>query len=137
MHVRHIFIDEVQFFLPRQVEELAVIADYHDADVHAFGLLTTYKGKLFEASKRLLELADESRQLNNEMRCWCGAKATHNALFLNDELSTEGSDIVVDRGSDIDYQVVCRKHFIEATNFKVLSKSGLDRKTAFVRSDNL
>lgn len=111
--IKYIFVDEVQFFTNKQIEQLAHLADIHDCEVYAYGLLTTYKGELFDASKRLLELCDRIIQLNNAMRCWCGKRATHNALFMYGRAATSGKTEVVDNSEVIDYQVMCRRHFLE------------------------
>src|SRR5690606_26369201 len=47
-----LFIDELQFMTPKQVEELARISIDFDKPIFAYGLLLSYKGKLFEGSKR-------------------------------------------------------------------------------------
>src|SRR5262245_12275342 len=55
--------DEAQFFTEAQVEQLALIVDDLDVDVYAFGLLTDFRGKLFPATARFLELADTRQEL--------------------------------------------------------------------------
>ena len=63
----------------RRSSSCARVVDELNADVHALGLLTDFRGKLFEGSARFLELADERQELQVEARCWCGARATQNA----------------------------------------------------------
>lgn len=111
--IAYIFVDEVQFFSIAQIEELVHLADVQGIDIYAYGLLTSYKGELFTASKRLLEVCDKIVQISNGMRCWCGARATHNALYLSGRSANTGSDTIVDNADDIDYRVMCRKHFLE------------------------
>ena len=111
--VKFLFIDEVQFFTINQIEQLAYLTDIQDCTIYAYGLLTSYKGKLFDASKRLLELCDKIVQINNAVRCWCGEPATHNALFMYGQSIKSGKDEIIDNSSVIDYQVMCRKHFLE------------------------
>jgi|14BtaG_2_1085337.scaffolds.fasta_scaffold00989_5 thymidine kinase len=111
--VKFIFVDEVQFFTVKQIEQLAHLVDVSDIEVNAYGLLTSYKGELFSAAKRLIELADRIIQISNGMRCWCGARATHNALYLNGKSVSSGSETIVDNADDIDYRVMCRRHFME------------------------
>ena len=134
--VRFVFVDEAQFFLPKQIEDLAFMADAHDVQVTAFGLLTSYKGKMFEASKRLLELADRSMQIDNQIRCWCGNRATHNALYIGGDIQTSGEDNVIDNNSVVEYNVLCRKHFLELTgsyrNSGSSSKVHSDQKTLVI-----
>lgn len=117
MKLKYIFVDEVQFFTVDQVDELAYLADVHDITVNAYGLLTSYKGELFMATRRILELADRIIQINNGMRCWCGQRATHNGLYLNGKKANSGMDTVVDNSEAVDYQVMCRRHFLEHIGF--------------------
>ena len=111
--IEYIFVDEVQFFSIAQIEQLVHLADVQDIDVYAYGLLTSYKGELFMASKRLIELCDKIVQISNGMRCWCGARATHNALYLGGRSANTGSETVVDNTDNVDYRVMCRRHFLE------------------------
>lgn len=52
-----ILVDEVQFCLPHQIDQLRILAD-KGANVYCFGLLTNWKLELFPAAKRLVEIAD-------------------------------------------------------------------------------
>ena len=119
----YLVCDEVQFYAVEQIEQLAVVADELDADVYAFGLLTDFRGQLFDGTRRLFELADERIQLHVEARCWCGARATHNARLVNGVLVREGETIVVGDtevadaeplfGDVVTYELLCRRHFRE------------------------
>lgn len=111
--IAYIFVDEVQFFSIAQIEQLVHLADVQDIDIYAYGLLTSYKGELFKASKRLIELCDKIVQISNGMRCWCGGRATHNALYLGGRSANTGSETVVDNADNVDYRVMCRRHFLE------------------------
>ena len=116
--VRYIFIDEVQFFSIDQINELPYLADHCNIEIIAYGLLTTYKGLLFPATQRLLELSDRIVQMRNGVRCWCGGRATHNALFKGGKGVSSGETEVVDNNDlVIDYQVMCRRHFLEHIEF--------------------
>ena len=55
----YLVCDEAQFYAPEQCDQLARIVDELDADVYAFGLITDFRGVLFDGTKRLLEVADE------------------------------------------------------------------------------
>ncbi len=117
--IKFLFIDEAQFLSIAQVEQLAHLADIQDITVYAYGLLTSYKGELFAASQRLIELADRIVQINNGMRCWCGERATHNALYLAGRSASAGATEIVDNSDLVDYRVMCRKHFLEHIGFKL------------------
>lgn len=108
----YLLVDEVQFFLPRQIAEMAYLADHKNVRVIVYGLLTNYKGKLFKGSQRALELADEIITIKNEMRCWCGSSATHNSI-TSAHIGTIDINDALDRNFEIEYEVVCRKHMYE------------------------
>jgi len=111
--------DEAQFYEPRQIEQLARVVDELGVDVYAFGLLTSFQGELFPGTARLLELADVRSELQVEARCWCGARATHNARIVNGEQVYTGALKVVgdtavdepDETHDVRYELMCRHHW--------------------------
>lgn len=119
--IDYLVCDEVQFYTPWQVEQLARIADELQIDVFAFGVLTDFRTYLFPASGRLVELADRTEVLQVEALCWCGQRATHNARTVAGEMVTEGEVIVVGgtesdmltaegAGHETGYEVLCRQH---------------------------
>ncbi|NBY58408.1 MAG: thymidine kinase, partial [Actinobacteria bacterium] len=87
--------DEVQFYTTEQCDELSVVVDDLGIDVYAFGLITDFKGLLFEGTKRMLEIADQRVEMQVEARCWCGARATNNARLVNEKVVFEGETVVV------------------------------------------
>ena len=107
--------DEAQFYEPQQVDQLARVVDELQIDVFAFGILTDFRTRLFPASARLVELADQVLTSQVSALCWCGKRATHNARTEDGEMVTEGDVIVV---GDVDepertvvgYEVLCRQH---------------------------
>lgn len=119
--LHYIVCDEVQFYTPAQCEDLARVVDDLEVDVFAFGLLTDFRGELFDGTKRMLELADEHQPLQVEARCWCGARATHNARVVNGAVVYEGDTVVVGDtresgaqplfGDAVRYELLCRTHF--------------------------
>ncbi len=107
--------DEAQFYTALQIEQLARVVDELGATVHTFGLLTDFRGRLFEGSARLMELADERQELQVEARCWCGARATQNARVVNGQQVYDGDVVVVgDTSSDteVSYELLCRRHWL-------------------------
>jgi len=109
----YVVCDEAQFYTPGQVDQLTSIVDDMGADVYAFGLLTDFRGRLFEGTARLLEVADERDELRIQSRCWCGELATHNARLLDGRQIYDGDIVLVDDGSvaNITYELRCRKHW--------------------------
>ena len=105
-----ILVDECQFLTEEQVDQLAMIVDNLNVEVMCFGLRTDFKSKLFPASKRLFELADEIEEVKS--RCDCGKKTSINARFnSNGEMILDGNQILV--GGDDLYKPLCRKCWFE------------------------
>ena len=113
--------DEVQFYAEAQIDQLAAVVDEVGADVFAFGLLTDFRGRLFDGTRRMLELADEHVPLSVEARCRCGRRATHNARLVNGVMTLEGETVVIGDtepaaahlfGDVVTYELLCRRHFV-------------------------
>ena len=105
-NVDYIIVDEVQFLTSIQIEQLSDISDVLGIDVICYGLLTDFRGLLFDGSKRLIELADEKIEM--ERQCVCGRKRLFNARFVNDEFVLDGEQVAID-GKDVSYKSVCRQ----------------------------
>ena len=119
--IHAVVCDEAQFYQPGQIDQLARLVDELDIEVYAFGLLTSFQGLLFPASQRLMEVADQRSELQVEARCWCGARATHNARLVNGVQVYEGDlKVVGDTGSaaptpakaSVTYDLRCRRHWL-------------------------
>ncbi|MCQ6555407.1 thymidine kinase [Streptomyces sp. C10-9-1] len=110
----YVIVDEAQFLVPDQIDQLARIVDELNLDVFAFGITTDFRTKLFPGSQRLIELADRVETLQVEAMCWCGARATHNARTVGGEMVVDGEQVVVgDVGGaaeEVGYEVLCRRH---------------------------
>lgn len=113
--------DEVQFYSVDQCDQLARIVDELGVDVYAFGLITDFRGLLFEGTRRMLEVADERVEMQVEARCWCGSRATHNARVVNGVVVYEGETVVVGDTGDapepmfgdvVRYELLCRRHYL-------------------------
>lgn len=106
--------DEAQFYAVEQIEQLAELVDDEDLDVYAFGLLTDFRGRLFPATARLLELADHLEVVRSEARCWCGRPATHHARVVAGAQVRDGDTIVpgdLGPGDEVTYELRCRRHW--------------------------
>ena len=53
-----IIVDECQFLVPEQIDQLRAIVDDFSIPVLCFGLRTDFQTRLFPGSRRLMELAD-------------------------------------------------------------------------------
>ena len=104
--VQWILVDECQFLTEKQIDELAAIVDDMDINVKCYGLRTDFMSRLFPASKRLMEIADDIKEVKS--LCKCGRKASINARIDKDgNVITEGEQIEV--GGDDRYEAMCRK----------------------------
>jgi thymidine kinase len=122
--LHYLVCDEAQFYTAEQCEQLARAVDDLGVDVFAFGLITDFRGELFAGTKRLLELADERVPMQVEARCWCGARATHNARVVNGVMVMVGETVVVGDteatpeqplfGDAVRYELLCRAHYVKA-----------------------
>ncbi|MDD7384239.1 MAG: thymidine kinase [Actinomycetaceae bacterium] len=114
MDVDFLICDEVQFYSPDQVEQLARIVDEVGIDVFGFGITHDFRTHLFPGSARMIELADRVEVLQVPALCWCGKRATHNARTVNGLMVTEGDQVVVgDVGATVGYEVLCRYHHMK------------------------
>ena len=105
--LRWVIIDECQFLTEEQVDQLSDVVDFLDINVMCYGLRTDFKSRLFPASKRLFELADDIEEVKST--CECGKNKTSiNARFdKNGDIIVDGDQIMV--GGDESYRAICRK----------------------------
>ena len=108
--IKLILVDEVQFLSESDVEMLRYIS--LKIPVHCYGLKTDFMGKLFEGSKRLIELADKLIDIESVCSI-CENKSIINAKFNIDK---HGNKIIIkksknniDIGSEDKYQSLCYK----------------------------
>lgn len=105
-----ILVDEAQFLTKVQVEELAYISTFFNIPVTCYWLKTNYKTKLFEGSKRLLELATNIEEIDSI--CWCWNKASINCK-VNEWKIVLRDSADVEIWWDEMYISLCYKHYKE------------------------
>ena len=106
--VHCILVDEAQFLSQKQVEELWLVSKMYDIPVICYGLRTDFRSKLFEGSKRLLELADELEELITI--CECGRRAKFNLRYINDIYTETGDSVLIDGSvNEVKYKPTCGK----------------------------
>lgn len=103
----YILVDEAQFLSKKNVNGLKNISN--KVTVLCYGLLTDYKGELFEGSKRLVEVCDEMEEMKSTCSL-CTRKSKVNAKYIvrdEERLFFETGTSEPDIGSDEKYQPMC------------------------------
>lgn len=72
-----VLVDECQFLSPFLVEQLRELTRSMNLPIIAYGLRTDFRTRLFEGSRRLLELADAIEEVKTTCR-FCNRKAVFN-----------------------------------------------------------
>jgi len=99
-----ILVDEAQFLSTEWVNYLRTISTEYDIPVICFGLKTDFKSELFEASKRLFEVADKIEEIKTVCSN-CTRKATQNLKFVDGKPTIVGPSIEL--GAEEKYLPVC------------------------------
>lgn len=90
-----IVVDEAQFLTVGDVEALAALSN-DGREVICYGLRTDFRGRLFPASARLLEIADEVHQIPLEPLCSrCERTSVVNARVIDGAVTTEGPQVAL------------------------------------------
>ena len=103
-----IIVDECQFLVPEQIDQLRAIVNDCGVPVLCFGLRTDFQTRLFPGSRRLMELADVIEEIKT--MCDCGAKATVNARISDGYIVTEGAQVVL--GGNDSYIAMCHRCYV-------------------------
>ena len=104
-----IIVDECQFLVPEQIDQLRAIVNDFSIPVLCFGLRTDFQTKLFPGSHRLMELAECIEEIKT--MCDCGAKATVNArIDCEGHIVTQGAQVVL--GGNDSYIAMCHKCYV-------------------------
>ena len=121
IELKWVLVDECQFLTEQQIDQLSDVVDFLDINVICYGLRTDFQSKLFPASKRLFELADDLEEIKST--CACGDRKTSiNARFDSDgNIVTEGSQVVIG-GNDM-YKPMCRRCWKEKIRKQKLAEN--------------
>lgn len=110
-----ILIDESQFLSPIQIDQLATVVDKLKIDVICYGLKVNYLGELFDASAKLLVLADSIGEIKQVCACGkCKQKAIMNLKVVNGNAVYSGDSISIgdiNTESEEYFIPVCRNHY--------------------------
>ena len=88
-----------------------LISKIYDIPVLCYGLRCDFQMKGFEGSTRLLEIADDIEEMKTI--CKCGSKATQNIRLINGEPTFEGEQVVIDDHTQVEYEGICGKCYLQ------------------------
>ena len=101
-----IIVDECQFLVPEQIDQLRAIVNDFSIPVLCFGLRTDFLTHLFPGSARLFEVADSITEIKTV--CACGSKAIVNARIDGEgNVITQGEQVFL--GGNDAYIAMCHK----------------------------
>lgn len=112
-----LMVDEVQFLTVQSVESLRRLVDKHNIEVYAYGIRTDFETKLFDGSRRMLELADRVTVLD----CDCSF-CIRPAVFNMRLGQLDGGQVVL--GGDELYKPTCSSCYYEETGSRDENKTG-------------
>ncbi len=107
-----LLIDEAQFLVPEQVDDLLRIAVLDGVPVLAYGIRTDFRTRAFPGSARLMDLAHALEELKTI--CRCGRKAVFNPRRMGEEIIFDGDQVAID-GSSVTYESLCAACYLEAS----------------------
>lgn len=103
-------IDEVQFFKPKDIDNLVKLADTYNRLIFCYGLMVDVNEKLFPASKHLIEVGAKLHELKTTCQMvGCMNSANHHLRYdPRGFVIRDGKSVVIDDGQVI-YKSVCRQ----------------------------
>jgi thymidine kinase len=108
------YIDEIQFFTPGQVEQLRQIVDETSLSIHCYGLRTNYKRELFAGSKRMIELCDRIAEIDSGCKL-CPGNAKFNMKCVGGICVTRGPEVDISMEGEEKYYPVCHSCYMKKT----------------------
>ena len=100
----------VEFYRPKQIDELFMIAVDEGIPVLAYGIRTDFRTAAFPGSARLLEIAHSLEELKTI--CRCGRKAIFNGRMVNGRFIRSGEQVALD-GAEVQYESLCGSCYVE------------------------
>lgn len=103
-----VLVDECQFLSESLVHQLRSITMDLDIPVICYGLRTNFKTRLFEGSRRLMEIADSIEEVKTTC-AFCNRKAVFNIKIRHGNPQTDGAEIEL--GTEELYRPACCRCF--------------------------
>lgn len=110
--IKFVYVDEAQFLSEIEVEALLTFSLKYDIIIECYGLLTDFKSRLFEGSKRLIELADKIEHIPSYAED--GEIAKQNARIIDNEIVHLGEQILL--GKEESYKAVSNREYWRTLN---------------------
>jgi thymidine kinase len=105
-----VLVDEAQFLSAAMIDQLRTLTRTPGLPVICYGLRTDFRTRLFEGSRRLLEIADSIEEV--KVTChFCNRKAIFNMRFVGGTPTRHGAQIEL--GGDEKYMPVCYACYAE------------------------
>lgn len=105
-----VIVDECQFLSEYLVQQLRNITVDLNIPVICYGLRTNFMTRLFEGSKRLMEVADSIEEVKTTC-AFCNRKAVFNIKLRNGNACVQGDEIEL--GDEALYKPICCRCFEE------------------------
>ncbi len=99
-----ILVDEAQFLSASHIEELRELTLIKNIPVICYGLRTDFKTRLFEGSRRLMEIADSIEEVKATCH-YCHRKSILNLRHVDGVATLDGPTVLV--GAEERYYPVC------------------------------
>lgn len=99
-----LLLDEAQFLMARQVDDLLRVAVLDGIPVICYGIRTDFRTAAFPGSRRLLEIAHSLEELKTI--CRCGRKAIFNSRRVDGVAVFDGDQVAID-GAEVTYESLC------------------------------
>ena len=94
------------------IDQLGLIVTYHNIPVICFGLRTDFMTRLFDGSKRLMEITDSIEEVKTTCHT-CNRKAVLNLKYVDGKAVTAGKQIEL--GGEETYLAACSRCYNRET----------------------
>lgn len=111
-----LLVDEAQFLMPNQVDDLMRIAVEENVPVMCYGIRTDFRTRAFPGSARLLEIAHTLEELKTI--CRCGRKALFNGRTVDGVFVFAGDQVAID-GVNVGYESLCPSCYLQESGGKL------------------
>lgn len=105
-----VLVDEVQFLSTARVDQLRALTREADVPVICYGLRTDFRSRLFEGSRRLMEVADTIEEVKTTCT-FCNRKAILNLKSVDGVAELDGPRREL--GAEELYLPVCYEHYCD------------------------